>query len=110
MIEENSAPIKVTGPARNRSKVLIVDDEEINLKLLRVSLRAQYEIVEAGNGREALQKVEKENPDIVLLDIMLPDIDGFAVCERIRSDPKRQGLPVLMLTALKDLEDRVRAL
>jgi sigma-B regulation protein RsbU (phosphoserine phosphatase) len=102
MSEKTAAP---------KARILCVDDEAINLKLLRVTLSSSgYEILEAHDGREALLKVDEENPDIMLLDIMMPGIDGFEVCQRIRAHPKHQGLPILMLTALNQLEDRVRAL
>ncbi len=94
-----------------RQKVLIVDDEERNIKLLNAYLMTnQYEIVEASNGEEALKMVNDFNPDLVLLDVMMPGIDGFEVCKRLKQDDKTQMIPVVMVTALRGKEDRIRAL
>jgi len=92
-------------------KVLVVDDYAANVKLLERNLRsAGYETVAAYDGEEALQKVAAEHPDLVLLDIMMPKIDGFEVCRRLRADEATAVLPVIMVTALKETEDRIRGL
>jgi PAS domain S-box-containing protein len=92
-------------------KILIVDDYPANVKLLERNLQTSgYETVAAYDGEEALQKVELERPDLILLDIMLPKIDGFEVCRRLRANEATAVIPVIMITALKETEDRIRGL
>ncbi|MCJ7580498.1 MAG: response regulator [Candidatus Aminicenantes bacterium] len=94
-----------------KKTVLIVDDEERNIKLLKAYLMTnQYEVVEASRGEEALKMVNDFNPDLILLDVMMPGIDGFEVCKRLKQDDKTQMIPVVMVTALREREDRIRAL
>ena len=93
------------------ARVLVVDDILPNVKLLEAKLACEYyEVISATSGNEALEKVEKENPDIVLLDVMMPGMDGFEVCTRIKSNPETAHIPVVMVTALTDIEDKVRGL
>lgn len=93
------------------AKILIVDDSQENVDLLSYFLKPQkYEIVVAMDGEEALEKAASENPDIILLDIMLPKLDGFEVCERIKKNPQTQFIPVVMITALKELKDKIHSL
>lgn len=93
------------------SRILIVDDEPANRALLRKLLgRHGYDLVEAEDGAEALAAVELHDPDLVCLDIMMPRVDGIEVCERLRSQPRHAGLPILLLTALDRSEDRARGL
>ncbi len=92
-------------------KVLVVDDTEKNVKLLADLLTFKgYSVVTAGGGREALEKVVSERPDIVLLDVMMPDINGYDVCRKIREDPASGILPVVMVTALDPSQERVKGL
>jgi len=93
------------------ARVLVVDDIIPNVKLLEAKLAVEYyEVITATSGKEALEKVQTENPDIVLLDVMMPGMDGFEVCERIKSDPEKAHIPVVMVTALTDIQDKVRGL
>jgi len=93
----------------SKKKILIVEDEESLLKLESILLTSKgYEVVGATNGQAALDAVKKERPDLVLLDIMLPEIDGFEVCRRIKKDPDTEQIPVIMLTAKKSREDMAR--
>ncbi len=93
------------------ARVLVVDDILPNVKLLEAKLSCEYyEVITATSGQEALEKVENENPDIVLLDIMMPGMDGFEVCERIKANPDTSHIPVVMVTALTDVKDKVRGL
>lgn len=92
-------------------KILIVDDNKENVDLLAYFLKPQnYVIVTAFDGVEALSKVESEKPDIILLDIMLPKMDGFQVCERIKKNQSTHFIPIIMITALKELKDKIRSL
>jgi len=93
------------------ARVLVVDDVLPNVKLLAAKLTREYfDVVTANSGPEALEKIKTHTPDIVLLDVMMPGMDGFEVCERIRSDPAIMHIPVVMVTALSDVSDRVRGL
>jgi len=81
-------------------KILAVDDERHIVRLVEVNLqRAGYEVVTAYDGREALEKVKSENPDLVVLDVMMPYMDGFEVLKNLKSDPETAEIPVIMLTA-----------
>ncbi len=90
-------------------KILVVDDDLDTLKLVGMMLQRQgYTIVAAINGAQALSKVPAEKPDLVLLDVMMPDIDGFEVCRRIRSDASYASIPILMFTAKTQVDDKVQ--
>jgi two-component system, OmpR family, alkaline phosphatase synthesis response regulator PhoP len=81
-------------------KILAVDDEKHIVRLVQVNLERQgYEVVTANDGREALQKVEEERPDLVVLDVMMPYMDGFEVLQNMRRNPATRDIPVIMLTA-----------
>jgi two-component system response regulator ResD len=91
--------------------VLIVDDEPMARTLLRLMLvRAGFNVSEAENGADALIKVKKNRPDVILLDVMMPGMDGFAVCESIRSQEDMSNLPIIMLSAKTDLDSINRGL
>lgn len=93
------------------AKILVVDDEIRNVKLLEAQLLPRgYDVVTASNGEEALQKVLEERPDLILLDVMMPVLDGFTVCERLKSDTTTRLIPVVIMTALGAVEDRVRGI
>jgi two-component system, cell cycle response regulator len=93
------------------ARVLVVDDVVPNVKLLAAKLTREYfDVLTAGNGPDALEIARRESPDIILLDVMMPGMDGFEVCERLRSDPVTMHIPVVMVTALSDSADRVRGL
>ena len=81
-------------------KILAVDDEKHIVRLVQVNLeRAGYQVVTANDGKEALQKVAEENPDLVVLDVMMPYMDGFEVLQNLRRNPSTRDIPVVMLTA-----------
>ena len=92
-----------------KKKVLIVEDEESLLKLESILLTSKgYEVFGAGDGQAALDAIAEVKPDLVLLDIMLPEIDGFEVCRRIKANDDTKHIPVIMLTAKKSREDMAR--
>jgi len=85
--------------------VLIVDDEPMARTLLRLMLvRAGFHVSEAEDGFDALEKVRKNQPDVILLDVMMPGMDGFAVCETLRNETATAELPIIMLSAKTDLD------
>jgi two-component system cell cycle response regulator len=93
------------------ARILVVDDILPNVKLLEAKLTSEYyTVLTATSGEEALSKVQSDSPDIVLLDVMMPGMDGFEVCRRIKADPTRAHIPVVMVTALTDATDKVRGL
>jgi two-component system, cell cycle response regulator len=93
------------------ARVLVVDDVLPNVKLLEARLSAEYfDVSTAHSGSEALAKATADPPDIVLLDVMMPGMDGFEVCRRLKADPRTRHVPVVMVTALSAAEDRVRGL
>jgi two-component system sensor histidine kinase/response regulator len=95
----------------SRPRILVVDDDEVIRTLARTTLEAQgYLVAQAGGGEEALAAFDREAPDCVLLDVLMPDIDGVAVCERIRARPGGGDTPVVFLTAQRDVETFDRAL
>ncbi len=92
-------------------RVLIVDDNVQNLILLETHLSNQgYEVVTARNGMEALEKIRKDSIDLVLLDVMMPGMDGYEVCRRIKENEETRIIPVVMVTALKEMEDKIRGI
>jgi len=93
------------------ARVLVVDDIPVNVRLLEAKLSAEYFHVQtASGGQEALTKVHDDPPDIVLLDVMMPGMDGFEVCRRMKQDPACAHVPVVMVTALDQPSDRVKGL
>jgi two-component system cell cycle response regulator len=93
------------------ARVLVVDDVPANVKLLEARLSAEYfDVVTATNGPEALSICERAECDLVLLDVMMPDVDGFEVCRRIKTNPATHHIPVVIVTALDQPSDRVRGL
>ncbi|SFQ18037.1 two-component system, cell cycle response regulator [Bradyrhizobium sp. Ghvi] len=93
------------------ARILVVDDVPANLKLLEARLSAEYfDVMTASNGTEALALARRTDCDLILLDVMMPDIDGFEVCRRLKADPLTFHIPVVMVTALDSPDDRNRAL
>ncbi len=89
-------------------KILIVDDDIETLRLVGLMLQRQgYKIVAANNGQQALSMTKAESPDLILLDIMMPDMDGYEVTKQIRSDPNTKGIPIIMFTAKSMVDDKV---
>ena len=83
-----------------QAKILVVDDEVYILHILDFILGAEsYDVVTATNGEQALQKVREEKPDLVILDIMMPKLDGYETCRMIKNDPATKNIPVILLTA-----------
>ncbi|MDD3288917.1 MAG: PleD family two-component system response regulator [Alphaproteobacteria bacterium] len=93
------------------ARILVVDDNPLNIKLLAAKLmRDYYIVISAESGEKAIELTEKEKPDLILLDIMMPEMDGFETCKRIKANEKTSHIPIVMVTALSDVTDRVRGL
>jgi len=116
---EQNVPKQMTDPVMPdipediffTNKILIVDDDPLNVKLLKAKLsRNNYMTIEAFNGQECLDKVKTEYPDLILLDLMMPDIDGFEVTRRLKEDPDTKNIPIIHITALNSSADKAMAL
>ena len=86
---------------KNKGKVLVVDDDPDMVSVIRMSLeKASYEVMDAGNGKEGIEKAKKERPDLIVMDLMMPEMDGFEACKRLKADPEVKNIPVIVLTAI----------
>lgn len=93
------------------ARILVVDDQPLNVKLLEAKLTAEYyEVETACDGLKALEKISEVPPDLILLDVMMPGMDGYEVCRRLKDDPELNHIPVVMVTALDGSEDRIRGI
>ena len=102
----NPAPATSTESFLPDSTVLLVDDNPQNVELLQAFLESlPVKLVTAIDGVDALEKVAEHNPDLILLDVMMPRMSGFQVCKRLKSDPKTKDIQILMVTALNELGD-----
>ena len=92
-----------------KKKILVVDDEPEMVDMLRMSLEtASYEVVAAYNGQEGVDKAKKERPDAIILDLMMPEKDGFVACKEIKNDPECTHIPILVLTGISDQFSQTR--
>jgi len=97
-------------PTDDRQIILIVDDTVANIQVLNESLQAEYRILFATNGSEALKVALESIPDLILLDIMMPEMDGYEVCRRVKADPALKDIPVIFTTALSEVTDERKGL
>jgi signal transduction histidine kinase len=94
-----------------QDSILVVDDDVKNIRLIRLMLnRERYRVSSACSGSEALEVIKKNEPDLILLDIMMPGLDGFETCKQLKADEITSHIPVIMVTALQEKEDRLRAM
>ena len=93
----------------SKGKVLVVDDEVNITQILEFSIGAEgYEVITAANGEEAIDKARREQPDLIILDIMMPKIDGYEACRILKANPLTKGIPVVLLTAKgRDIDKRL---
>lgn len=110
-IPEEEVAERIRNFSDTRSKILIVDDEIDTLLPLKISLHVEdYTVIEALNGYEAIDKAKTEIPDLILLDIMMPEMDGYEVCARLKKDARTKNIPIIMLTARDAVRDKVKGL
>ena len=99
----------IEATEKSQEKILIVDDIPVNIQLLEKQLSSSgFNVIAARNGEEALKQVEAENPDLVLLDVMMPKLDGFETCRILKSNNNTDYIPVIMVTALNEMEDKIK--
>lgn len=89
-------------------KILAVDDEPNNLQVLRQILKDHYQVIFANSGEKALEAAAKHQPNLILLDIMMPAMDGYEVCKRLKADPATKDIPVIFVTAMSEEESEVK--
>ena len=110
-ITESEVEKRIRRFSDTRTKILIVDDELDTLLPLKRALEMEdFNVVEAQDGVEALEKVRSEIPDLVLLDLMLPKINGFEVCQRLKRDEATSSIPIIMLTAKGETSDKIEGI
>ncbi|NJD76765.1 MAG: response regulator [Candidatus Methanoperedens sp.] len=93
-----------------KPKILIVDDEPVNIELLEGILSKNYQIIKAYNGIEALETVKNNFPDLVLLDIVMPDMNGYEICKQMKNNYETMSIPIIIVTVLKEKENRIEAI
>ena len=93
-----------------RPRILVVDDDEMNVELFEGYLSKEYDVITAYNGMDALSKVDTDHPDLVLLDIMMPGMNGYEVCRKIKNNNKTASIPIIIVTALREKEDKIEAI
>jgi DNA-binding response OmpR family regulator len=100
-----------SGYQRRVTRVLVIDDEAPIRLLCRVNLEAEgMQVYEAGDGQSGLAKAREERPDVILLDVMMPEMDGWQVAEELLADTRTDGIPIIFLTARAEVRDRARGL
>ncbi len=92
----------------SKNKILLVDDTKINIDILVQTLKDQYKLGVALNGKKALQYLKSNSVDLILLDILMPEMDGFEVCFKLKEDPATQNIPVIFITAVEDIEHKTK--
>ena len=94
----------------DKATVLLIDDELVNIKILSDILKGEYEVIFATSGEEGVHRAVESIPDIILLDVMMPGMDGYAVCSRLQQDARTAGIPVVYVTALGSTAQEVKGL
>ena len=108
---QNEAPNSRAVECNDKIKVLVADDDKNVLNIVRYSIDSdQFEIFEATNGKEALGMVFANSPDILILDIMMPEMDGYMVCEELKGHDSTKNLPIIILSAKANVDDKIKAI
>jgi diguanylate cyclase (GGDEF)-like protein len=104
------APVDLASINRDRQKIVIVDDTLANIEILHKILQGDYDLFFAKNGPDGLRVAKRELPDLILLDIVMPDMDGYQVCSLLKADPQTSEIPVIFITAMGSDEDEAKGL
>ncbi|MCP4702227.1 MAG: response regulator [Gammaproteobacteria bacterium] len=96
--------------SQKKEKVLVIDDVAANIEILDAALQDEYEVLIATSGEEGLAAVVEERPDLILLDIRMPEMDGYEVCRKLKADPKTREIPVIFVTVMNDMENEAKGL
>ena len=108
-LNRSVAPAMPLRVQKYKHRILVVDDDPLNVKLLGAKLPAdQFEVLTAFNGKEAVQKTLQEHPELILLDIMMPEMDGYEVSHWLKTNPATENIPIILVTALDGSEDKIR--
>ena len=94
--------------ADNKQTILIVDDERLNRNILVDILKRDYKIILTKDGKQALERANSNPPDLILLDIMMPEMDGYEVCKNLKEKEQTKDIPVIFITAMKDAADEAK--
>lgn len=94
----------------HRPKILVVDDQPINIRVIHGLFKNQFDVVMAMNGEQALSQAELHRPDLIVLDVMMPDMDGHEVCRRLKANPHTRAVPVVFVTAHNDPADEIQGI
>jgi CheY-like chemotaxis protein len=94
----------------HKPKILVVDDQPINIRVIHGLFKSQFDVIMALNGEQALSQAEEHRPDLIILDVMMPDIDGYEVCRRLKANPNTSAIPVVFVTAHSDEADETQGI
>jgi PleD family two-component response regulator len=109
-LNQEKPPVVQTGRQKENLKILVVEDDNIMRRIVSTFLKKEriYQVSEAADGEQALQLISKDPPDLILLDILMPKMNGYEVCRNLRNDSKYAKIPIIMLSSLEDKEDLVK--
>lgn len=93
-----------------KKKILVVDDEPHIVNLIKILLQDRYEIIEAYSSLVAMKKAIEEKPDLITLDVMMPNMDGFELCDRLKANPMTRNIPIIMVTAKTRMKDKIEGI
>jgi CheY-like chemotaxis protein len=94
----------------HKPKILVVDDQPINIRVIHGLFKSQFDVVMAMNGEQALSQAEQHRPDLIILDVMMPDMDGYEVCRRLKASSNTSAIPVVFVTAHNDAADEIQGI
>lgn len=94
----------------HKPKMLVVDDQAINIRVIHNLFKRQFDVIMAMNGEQALSQAEQHHPDLIILDVMMPDMDGYEVCRRLKANPTTYAIPVVFVTAHNDPADEMQGI
>lgn len=94
----------------HKPKILVVDDQPINIRVIHGLFKSQFDVIMAMNGEQALSQAEQHRPDLIILDVMMPDMDGYEVCRRLKANPSTSAIPVVFVTAHNEPADQIQGI